>query len=231
MQKKNQEDCTEATYIRVDLETGKSKDKIESKAALVYVSSCSDILARDLYNLRQASDLSPKVLRTDVQDGVSTLHVEISNDHGGQSDKTTISIRDCEKPASFKRQSPDVVISKADLPPIPTGAAERLALRSGAPEKSATLVRTSADGPAVGIRAGDLFVPLRADVPAADIIDQEVYHLDVFFCSDLLATATCVGCDNMASCCCCWCRGDFNEIEKKDDYLTHDKQINECGCF
>ena len=221
-----------------------------------------------------------------MQDGVSTLHVEISNDHGGQSDKTTISIRDCEKPASFKRQSPlatseplhqdgkkpngsasnfkkvftladgfadlngmsvvrigdqfavipsttvpsfplgalpDVVISKADLPPIPPGAAERLALRSDAPEKLATLVRTSADGPAVGIRAGDLFVPLRADVPAPDIIDQEVYHLDVFFCSDLLATATCVGCDNMASCCCCWCRGDFNEIEKKGDYLTHDK--------
>ena len=90
-------------------------------------------------------------------------------------------------------------------------------------------VRTSADGPAVGIRASDLFVPLLADVPAADIIDQEVYHLDVSFCSDLLATATCVGCDNMASC--CWCRGDFNEIEKKGDCLTHDKQINECGCF
>lgn len=77
---------------------------------------------------------------------------------------------------------PDVVISKTNLPAIPEGAAERLALRSAAPGKSATLVRTTADGPAVGTRAIDLFVLLCADVLAADITDREIYDLDVFFC-------------------------------------------------
>lgn len=45
------ESSTEAAYVRVNLQTGKNKESVEEKEALVYLSPCSDVIARDLNRL------------------------------------------------------------------------------------------------------------------------------------------------------------------------------------
>ena len=64
-----------------------------------------DIVLSEKFSKSAGGIFSRQILRTDVQDGVSTLHIVISNDHGGASGKTTLSIRDCDKPSSYRNQS------------------------------------------------------------------------------------------------------------------------------